>query len=273
VEERKPEVAMLGAIGLSPRQISFLLMSESTVFSVLGIVFGLLAGLAFAMITGRLQVLQSLDVNFTSMNSTLGAMSAGVIVLLATIIPALKAAALAAPSGMAAWALPAPRADGAIAFSLPFTLTRGNAVGMLSFFRQFLLNHADSTSEGFSCRNVCAGQAEVGAVCDLPGSSPVAAVPPAAGGALQLTCDMWLAPYDLDVAQQLTMQVRPTEHAGVFGVDIHLLRASGTEEAWLRTNYGFMNMVRRQFLIWRNLDNDMRRRYVEEGARLLTSGR
>ena len=39
---------MLGAIGLSPRQISLLLLSESAVFSVLGIVLGLFAGLGVA---------------------------------------------------------------------------------------------------------------------------------------------------------------------------------------------------------------------------------
>ena len=50
---------------------------------------------------------------------------------------------------------------------------------------------------------------------------------------------------------------------------ILMRRTSGTEEAWLRTNYRFMDLVRQQFLIWRNLEKDSRRRCIGDGAGLL----
>ncbi|MFP4106369.1 MAG: FtsX-like permease family protein [Phycisphaerae bacterium] len=256
VEERKGEVGMLGAIGLSPSQISFLLLSESAVFSVLGIVFGTFSGLLFANTVDYIQVnhnpefLSTLSVNFTSLSSLALAMGTGLVVLLATIIPARKAAALAAPSGMANWELPEPSPDRRIGFDLPFTLTRGNAVGMMAFFRQFLVNHTDAASQDFNCRNIRHALISNGE------------------DALMIRTDMWLAPYDLDVAQDLEMKVTPTENEGVFGVNIVLHRTSGTEEAWLRTNYGFMDLVRHQFLIWRNLDDAARKRYINEGAEL-----
>ncbi len=256
VDERKGEVSMLGAIGLSPNQISFLLLSESLVFSVLGIVCGTLVGLAFAALIPALQtylsieLLTALSFNFTSVLAMLLAMTTGLVVLLATLIPARRAASLAAPSGMAKWELPQPDENGHIDFELPFTLTRGNAVGMIAFFRQFLYNHTDATSEGFNCRNIAH---------HLLNNQEQA---------LQITCDMWLAPYDLDVAQALEMKVVPTEDEGVFHVRLKLERHSGTEEAWLRTNYGFLNLVRQQFLLWRNLDDDSRAKYVENGVSL-----
>ncbi len=252
VEERKAEVSMLGAIGLSPSQISFLLLSESTVFSVLGIVFGTLAGLAFAWFVVEqplgVEMLSDLSFNFTSVIAMLLAMATGLVVLLATLLPARKAAALAAPSGMARWELPEPGDDGHIHFELPFTLTRGNAVGMMAFFRRFLYNHTEPTSADFNCRHI------------------TTALRSGDEDALEIRCDMWLAPYDLDVAQRLLMRVVPTSNQGVFAVHLDLERISGTEEAWMRTNYGFLNLVRHQFLLWRNLDDASRSRYIQEGA-------
>lgn len=254
VEERKGEVGMLGAIGLSPAQISFLLLSESAVFSVLGIVGGTFGGLAFANLVPALRAavepgfLAGLSLNFASLAAIGLAMGTGVVVLLATLLPAKKAARLAAPSGMEKWVLPPPAADGRICYELPFTLTRGNAVGMLAFFRQFLLNHSESTSPEFNCRRVQVARGE----------------------SLAVSCVMWLQPYDLDVAQEFAMEIRPSEMAGVFSVTLLLHRTSGTEEAWLRTNYGFLDLVRRQFLIWRNLDPSTRQRYIAAGAALVS---
>jgi hypothetical protein len=253
VEERKGEVAMLGAIGLSPRQISFLLMSESTVFSVIGIICGMFGGLLFANLIPWIAshyggFLAGLSFNFTTVASMGLAMATGLVVLFATFFPSRKAAALAAPSGMAQWKLPETSAEGHIEFPLPFTLTRGNAVGMIAFFRRFLLNHTESTSQDFNCRHV-----RVRAGVD----------------SLAVTADMWLEPYDLDVAQHLEMKIFPTENEGVFGVVITLKRTSGTEEAWLRTNYGFMDLVRHQFLLWRNLAHGSREDYIAEGAKLI----
>jgi hypothetical protein len=251
VEERKGEVGMLGAIGLSPRQIAFLLLSESTVYSVLGIIAGVFAGLGLANAgtwLGRLGVdlFEGLSLNFTSFASMLLALTTGGVVLLATLLPARRAAALAAPGGMAAWQLPPPQADGRLAFALPFTLTRGNAAGMLAFFRQFLHAHSEPTSADFNCRDVrAAGHPDTGA---------------------RLTATLWLAPYDLDVAQHFTMEIRPSDLAGVYQVALLLERRSGSEEAWLRTNYGFLNLVRQQFLLWRNLSPAQRGVFITSGS-------
>ena len=251
VDERVSEVQMLGAIGLSPPQISFLLMAESTVFSCIGILFGTFSGLIFSQVAGLFpDSLGQLSFNFTSLASTFLAMGTGGVVLLATLLPARRASALAAPSGMDKWKLPEPGPDGNIEFVLPFTLTRGNAVGMGAFFRRFLLNHVDSSSADFMSKGN-----ELKRIDDTEG--------------LTLQARMWLAPYDLDVAQDLTLDIEPTGHEGVFGVTIRLHRISGTEDAWLRTNYGFLNLVRKQFLLWRNLEPEMRHKNIGEGARIL----
>jgi len=273
VEERKGEVNMLGAVGLSPAQISFLLLSESAVFSVLGIVMGMLAGLGFGWLTHQLNpgndpdgFMGGLSLNFASLTSLGLACTAGIVVLVATLIPARKAARLAAPSGMERWELPEPTPDGRIDFTLPFTLTRGNAVGMTAFFRQFLTNHTDPAAEGFNCRDI---GLTVHGSGNGNGNGQAAADQPEPDDRLAVSSRMWLAPYDLDVAQRMSMEVRPIEDDRVFGVRLRLTRTSGTEEAWVRTNYRFLDMVRRQFLLWRNLAPEARKDYIRQGTGLV----
>lgn len=259
VEERKGEVGMLGAIGLSPRQIAFLMFSESTVFSVLGIILGIFGGLLFSNIINSINasggsVLTGLSFNFTSMIAMVLATGTGLVVLAATLIPANKAAALAAPSGMAEWELPDDGPSGEINFRMPFTLTRGNAVGMAAFFNQFLINHNDATSEDFNCREVTITQ---GNESDRP--------------SVEIRTDMWLAPYDLDVAQHFTMRMQAGDRENVFVVDLKLERFSGSEENSRRTSYNLLNLVRRQFLLWRNLEPARRTEFIEKGAVMLKS--
>jgi len=259
VEERKGEVGMLGAIGLSPRQIAFLMFSESTVFSILGILFGTFGGLLFANIVNTInagggEFLTGLSFNFTSLISMTLATGTGLVVLLATLIPANKAAALAAPSGMTEWELPEDDAKGDIHFRLPFTLTRGNAVGMVAFFNQFLINHNEPTSEDFNCREIRISSGE-------DSGNPY----------IRLKTDMWLAPYDLDVAQHFTMRMQAGERESVFVVDLHLQRFSGSQENARRTTYSLLNLVRKQFLLWRNLEPEARTEFISTGAELLKS--
>jgi hypothetical protein len=257
VEERKGEVGMLGAIGLSPRQIAFLMFAESTVFSILGILLGTFGGLMFANIVNSINAaggnfLTSLSFNFTSLISMVLATGTGVVVLLATLIPANKAAAVAAPSGMTEWVLPESEVEGEIRFKLPFTLTRGNAVGMTAFFHQFLVNHNEPTSDDFNCREVLLAM-------ERANGQPV----------IQIGTDMWLAPYDLDVAQHFNLTLQEGGREGVYEVELFMQRFSGSEENGRRTAYNLLNLVRRQFLLWRNLEPSRRAEFIQQGARLL----
>jgi hypothetical protein len=259
VEERKGEVGMLGAIGLSPRQIAFLMFSESTVFSILGILFGTFGGLLFANIINTINagggsVLTGLSFNFTSMISMTLATGTGLVVLMATLIPANKAAALAAPSGMTEWELPEDEVEGEINFRLPFTLTRGNAVGMTAFFHQFLVNHNEPTSEDFNCR-------EVDVTNGVNDGHPY----------IEIRTDMWLAPYDLDVAQHFTMLLQSGVRENVFVVDLHMVRFSGSADNARRTAYSLLNLIRKQFLLWRNLEPGRRTEFIAKGAEMMKS--
>ena len=65
------------------------------------------------------------------------------------------------------------------------------------------------------------------------------------------------------------MVIEPGEADGVFEVSLRIEPRTGSQESWLRTNYGFLDLVRSQFLIWRNLHPDMRQKIIQEGAEIL----
>ena len=45
---------------------------------------------------------------------------------------------------------------------------------------------------------------------------------------------------------------------------IRISRQSGQASTWVRINRGFLNEIRKQFLLWRTLDPDAKAEYTEE---------
>jgi hypothetical protein len=86
---------------------------------------------------------------------------------------------------------------------------------------------------------------------------------------IQIGTDMWLAPYDLDVAQHFNLTLQEGGREGVYEVELFMQRFSGSEENGRRTAYNLLNLVRRQFLLWRNLEPSRRAEFIQQGARLL----
>ena len=54
----------------------------------------------------------------------------------------------------------------------------------------------------------------------------------------------------------------PTDLQDVYAVHLTLTRLSGDVSNWKRVNRRFLNVVRKQFLIWRTLSAEQRERYL-----------
>ncbi len=251
VEERKGEIRMLGAVGLAPRHVAMLFFTEASVYANAGVVVGYLVGQVMAKMVVSMGWFEELSLNYSSLAAIFTAALVALIVLAATVYPARKAAALATPSGAARWAMPEPRQGRRLVLELPFTLTRGNAVGMAMFLHEYFEGHADPTSPDFSTSGLRTrawasdGQA-----------------------LLALQMRVFPAPYDLGVSQRCLVTVYPTDREGVYGVRFSLRRLSSDEGSWMRTNFRFMDLIRKQFLIWRTIRLEQRRTYIEEGLQL-----
>jgi hypothetical protein len=250
VEERQEEILMLGAVGLAPRHVSILFLAEACVYGVLGVVFGVMLGLGVGWLTRGWA--SGVDVNYASVSTMLMGMLVMVVVVLATWIPAARAARLATPSGAAKWELPAS-ADGRVALTLPFNVTRENGLGVFAFLHEYLNGHRESTSPDFRCTALTAGIVPVGTEST----------------AVEIGGQVWPAPYDRQVSQQATVRLSPVAGTNLFRVEVGCERLTGELDAWNRGVFEFLDLVRRQFLIYRTLPDEHKRRYVAGAFKLL----
>ena len=75
---------------------------------------------------------------------------------------------------------------------------------------------------------------------------------------------MWLAPFDLGISQRLEMRAAPTGEFGVYEIHLTIERVSGQANTWVRMNRGFLNDIRKQFLLWRTIPPEGKQQYFEE---------
>ena len=58
----------------------------------------------------------------------------------------------------------------------------------------------------------------------------------------------------------------PTDDANIYEIKFNIERLSGELSTWERVNRGFLDGIRKQFLIWRTLSEESKLKYKNEGA-------
>ena len=241
VYERFKDIYIFSAIGLAPSHIGTLFLAESCVFAIIGVVLGYLIGQVFSVVSTRLELLPGLTLNYSSGSVVSAMMIVMGVVILSSLYPAYEASRLASPSIDRKWNL--PRTDGTtLHLPLPFMVEDRYATGLLSFIGRYLRAHREAGVGKFVCENV------VYSPPDHPHG---------------VACQVWMAPYDLGVSQEVVLTVRPTE-AGVCELALELRRVSGEPRSWRRTNFIFLNALRKQFLRWRTVPESDRQRFTQE---------
>jgi hypothetical protein len=78
---------------------------------------------------------------------------------------------------------------------------------------------------------------------------------------------VWLAPYDLGVSQSIQFVTSPVggEEEDLYKITLDVHRESGEIASWKRVNRRFLNLLRKQLLIWRTFSVDIRGEFHERG--------
>ncbi len=256
IADREREIFTFSALGLSPKDVSCLFFAESSVYAVIGGLGGyLLSQLTNAVLTALAKrgILEAPQMNFSSMTTVYTILIVMAIVLLSTIYPAIKAGRAASPDVARKWKMPPP--DGNIlCFQFPFTVSRVDFGGILVFISEHFANHADSSLGSFAASNVriTHGKNEL-------------------TDGYMLTGDFTLAPFDLGVAEEMSMYSAPSDIEGIDVVTVHITRKDGSKGAWLRGNNRFVGEIRNQFLLWRSLPVETVMHYRELAAKTLNT--
>ena len=203
---------------------------------------GYLLGQIFSVVGTQTGWLTGLTLNYSSSSVVTAMIVVMGVVVGSALYPAHKASRLASPSLDRKWSLPQSTGD-VMRLELPFMVEERDARGLLGFIGQYLRAHREAGVGKFICAN--------------------AAYEPAAPDGLlmgQVKARVWMAPYDLGVSQDLVLVAGQPEN-GVCPLHLELVRKSGEPRSWQRTNFIFLDALRKQFLRWRTVPPAERQRY------------
>ena len=172
-------------------------------------------------------------------------------VMLSTLYPAKKAADLAVPDVTRRWKIPEPKGDEWV-FDFPFTMSGKEVLGMHTYLAKVFDTYTEGSTGGFVAEGV---KLDARMVKDEPEYI------------LSMRC--WLAPYDLGISQDVILMAIPTGEFNIYKIELHLIRLSGDVASWKRINRGFLNMLRKRFLVWRTVPSGEKDGYQEEGKELI----
>jgi len=248
VFERVKEIGIFSSIGLSPSNIAMLFIAEAVVYGIIGAVSGYLIGQCLSKLISVFHILPGLYLNFSSTSAELSIGLVIAVVLLSTIFPARKASEVATPAVDRTWKVPEPEGD-VWKIKLPFAVAGAQAQGINEFLAEWFRAYEEQSVGDFLTQDIRTG------VETMP-----------LGPGYRLTGRVWLAPFDLGVSQTLMLDTAPTDLESVYDVQLTLTRTSGDVSNWKRVNRRFLNVLRKQFLIWRTLTEIERERYMEIGG-------
>ena len=253
VYERVKEIAIFSSIGLSPVNIGMLFVAEAVVYGIIGAVSGYLIAQGLAKLISWLHILPGLYLNFSSTSAELAIGLVVGVVLLSTIFPARKASEVATPAVDRTWRVPDPEGD-VWKITLPFAVAGAQAPGINQFLAEWFRAYEEQSVGDFLTQGIRTGAETM----------PL-------GPGYRLTGRVWLAPFDLGVSQTLELDTAPTDLQDVYAVNLTLTRVSGDVSNWKRVNRRFLNVLRKQFLIWRTLTAEQRERYMDIGSAGVTN--
>jgi hypothetical protein len=241
-------------VGLAPVHIAFLFIAEACVYAVLGTVSGYLLGQGVAKVLLWQGWLSGFTLNYSALSAVSSSLLVMAVVILSTLYPARQASQMAVPDVTRRWKLPEPDGD-RWTFEFPFTVGGADVFGLSVFLADYFESHSGESMGSFYTD---------GASLDTIDA------PSGQGYAIDTT--IWLAPFDLGVSQQVRFEAAPTGEFGMFSLSLIIDRRSGDAASWRRVNQGFMNALRKQFLIWRTVSTEDKASYREKGQRMLAEG-
>lgn len=256
VYERFSEIGVYSAVGLAPAHIGALFMAEAAMYAVIGGMSGYLIGQTVARGITEYQLLAGLTLNYSSLSAVASTAMVMAVVLLSTVYPARKASQMAVPDVNRQWAFPEPDGDD-WSFEFPFTISRTETLGLYAYLTRFFESYGESTLGNFMTDEVV-----------LTGTGEESVV------TYVIAMKTWLAPYDTGVSQRVALSAAPAEQErDLYAVWVDIHRESGDVDSWQRLNRRFLNVLRKQFLVWRTVDQEVKQVYADEGRGMIGGGR
>ncbi len=244
VFERTREIRTLSTIGLSPRHIGTIFITESVALAFLGSFLGYFTGASVTAVLWNLNVFpKDLIPNVSSgvVIIVMGIMMAATV--LSSVYPVSKASKMVTPSLLRKWRVGSKPVGDLWSIGLPFSAAPDESIGVLGFLSEFFEASATERTGLFMLLKPVEMSRE-----EDKGT---------------LTARLQLSPFDAGVIQDfaiISRSIAPDK----FGFEIVIKRLEGLESLWITTNKALLDTIRKQFLIWRALKQNEQKKYIEK---------
>ncbi|MCP4671802.1 MAG: ABC transporter permease, partial [Desulfobacula sp.] len=257
VQERKREIEIYTSIGMAPSHVSIIFIAEALSYAVLSVVLGYILAQVVVTVFAGTSLLSGLTVNYSSLGGVFAMAMVMLVVILSSIYPSRVAASIAIPDVEKSWAMAKAKGN-RLDIELPFLIKTEELPSVFGYLYELFDTHRAVSHGIFSV-----GRLKMDAQHNIKFTA-------------------WLAPFDLGVMQQVTFNVKksplfnnfnkkdtltapsksvvkdsPSQAArGSFmEIDMTIVRQAGEHNTWWRVNKRFVNLIRKQLLIWRSMDD------------------
>jgi len=245
IQERMNEIATYSVVGLSPFQLSFLFLAETLSYAVVGTVIGYIVGVAAGYLANTFNIGMVLNYYGTQVITSIIIIMC--MTIFASVYPMIKVSRLVTPSLERKWSLPKPIGN-VWQIPLPFVLASDTeALGLTNYILEFTEAHKVEDSEIFHALNVKYEESEI----------PEQAIK-------NITFECQLEPYELNIYQDVSCKMTKDMKTGYYSILLSLVLTRGSKSTWETYGRGFVDLFRKQLLIWRSFRAEERRKYQKK---------
>ncbi|MCX8171310.1 MAG: FtsX-like permease family protein, partial [Candidatus Bathyarchaeota archaeon] len=251
VAERKKEIQVYNAVGMSPSHITQMFIIESLSYAAPAVAIGYLGGILYTNILINLGAFpQSLYPNFSSLIILIVLAIEIAMILSAAIYPSLSLSRIAVPSLVRRWKVTKPTGD-TWHIPLPFTALEGEVDGLFEYLKEYLMGYS---LERYGTFYTVASdfQTEITDKGDV---------------IKRLITRVRLAPYDLGIEQDAIILGIRKMNSEIYTFELNLQRIRGYRDQWITSNMPFIDTIRKQWLMWRALPPSEREKYIRRAKK------
>ncbi|MEM3943495.1 MAG: M28 family peptidase [Thermofilaceae archaeon] len=247
VYERRREIYTLTTVGAAPTHVNIVFLMEALTLAFIGSYIGYVTGASVLYIFWSLKALPPGLVPNVSSSVVIIVLAVIIAVtLLSALYPASVASRMATPSLLRTWTIETKPRAGTWEVTMPFSAAREEAVGILTFIREFLESYSSERERSRLFNLISTPQItreERGFV---------------------LQARLHMAPFDAGIIQSMKISAYQAA-GGRYQFNVLLLKELGPESMWITVSRALIGELRKQFLAWRALQPVEKAEYIKKG--------
>ena len=249
VYQRQRDTKILSSIGLAPLHVIGLFLAEAVTYALIASVIGYTIGILILKLLVPVMG-PSFYPNYASSMVIIAIALSFVTTILPSIIPAIKIGSLVTPSFERKWRISTKPRENTWIIPTPIRAKKEEIIGLLLYIKEFLdeyrIERAHKTFASIDMAKL--------ATSEIEGKKSII-----------LRTKVMLYPWEAGLKQIVEVLALPEDT--FYRITVSLKLFEGPRDVWIRSNRLFLDVLRKQLLLWRSLTPKNRKKYIERGKK------